>query len=51
MIVGYNPATKSLKFVNSWGTGWGDHGFGQLTEIAAKHYLLEDNIWAVEPLE
>jgi hypothetical protein len=30
VIVGYDDATKYTKFANSWGTGWGDHGFGYL---------------------
>jgi hypothetical protein len=30
VIVGYDDATKSMKFANSWGDKWGDHGFGYL---------------------
>jgi hypothetical protein len=30
VIVGYDDATQRVKFVNSWGTNWGDHGFGYL---------------------
>jgi len=30
VIVGYNDETKYLKFANSWGASWGDHGFGYL---------------------
>ncbi|HVP39025.1 MAG TPA: C1 family peptidase [Candidatus Saccharimonadales bacterium] len=30
VIVGYNDATRQLKFVNSWGRDWGEHGFGYL---------------------
>ena len=28
VVVGYDDKLKRIKFVNSWGTGWGDHGFG-----------------------
>lgn len=29
-IVGFDDEKQLLKFKNSWGTGWGDHGFGYL---------------------
>jgi C1A family cysteine protease len=28
VFVGYDDARKVYKFLNSWGTSWGDHGFG-----------------------
>ncbi len=28
VIVGYDDQDRRVKFVNSWGAGWGDHGFG-----------------------
>jgi hypothetical protein len=31
LIVGHDPADGNLRFANSWGTGWGDGGFGTLT--------------------
>lgn len=30
-VVGYDDTTQRFKFVNSWGTGWGEQGFGYLT--------------------
>jgi C1A family cysteine protease len=30
VIVGYDDAKRRVKFVNSWGRGWGDQGFGYL---------------------
>lgn len=30
VMVGYDDATRRLKFRNSWGTGWGDGGYGYL---------------------
>jgi len=29
-FVGYDDAKRLVKFRNSWGTGWGDHGYGYL---------------------
>jgi len=30
-VVGYDDRTQTFKFVNSWGAGWGEAGFGYLT--------------------
>ena len=30
-VVGYDDETQAFKFVNSWGRGWGDHGYAYLT--------------------
>lgn len=30
LVVGYNDKTKLLCFLNSWGEGWGDKGYGYL---------------------
>jgi len=29
-IVGYDDGSSRFKFKNSWGSGWGDHGYGYL---------------------
>jgi GNAT superfamily N-acetyltransferase len=34
-LVGYNDRDKRISFVNSWGLGWGDQGFGT---ISYRHY-------------
>jgi len=31
LVIGYDDDTETFKFVNSWGTNWGDRGFGYLT--------------------
>ncbi len=30
IFTGYNRSTRMLRFLNSWGTGWGERGFGYL---------------------
>lgn len=30
-LVGYDDATQTFKFINSWNTGWGDGGYGRMT--------------------
>jgi hypothetical protein len=30
-LVGYNEKGQYFKFINSWGRGWGDRGFGRLS--------------------
>lgn len=40
-IVGYNDAEGYFVFKNSWGTDWGDRGYGYLPYEYAKNYCLE----------
>ncbi len=30
-LVGYDDATQTFKFINSWNTSWGDQGYGRMT--------------------
>ena len=30
LMIGYDDHTKKFRFVNSWGVGWGDRGYGYL---------------------
>jgi C1A family cysteine protease len=46
LFVGYNDATKLLKFENSWGTNWGDKGFGYLPYKYVETWLADD-FWTV----
>ena len=34
LAVGYDDSTQSVDLVNSWGTGWGNQGFGKLSYSA-----------------
>jgi C1A family cysteine protease len=45
-IVGYDDTKKLFKFKNSWGTGWGDKGYGYLPY---EYYLNGDmyDIWSI----
>lgn len=46
LFVGYDDSKKQFKFKNSWGTGWGDNGYGYLPY----QYFTSGNVsevWAV----
>jgi hypothetical protein len=49
VIVGYDDETRRLRFVNSWGTGWGDQGFGYLPYEYAEKYLSEAWTFRLSP--
>lgn len=40
LCVGYDDHKQLFKFQNSWGTGWGDRGYGYLPY----HYMLNPNL-------
>jgi WD40 repeat protein len=41
VIVGYDDNRRRVKFVNSWGSGWGDHGFGYLSYEYIEKYMVD----------
>ena len=46
-IVGYDDTLQRFKFVNSWGTGWGENGYGYVTygyvvEMGTNAYFMLD---------
>jgi hypothetical protein len=48
VIVGYDDAKESFKFMNSWGVGWGRHGFGEICynifdSVIQEAYVLKPN--------
>ena len=42
VLVGYDDKTQRFKFANSWGTDWGDKGFGYLPYA----YLTDERVEA-----
>lgn len=48
-IVGYNDSTGAFKFQNSWGTSWGDKGFGYIdykffSRVCRSAYVMVDQV-------
>ncbi len=48
VIVGYDDTKESFKFMNSWGVGWGKHGFGEICynifdSVIQEAYVLKPN--------
>jgi hypothetical protein len=39
VIVGYDDQQKLVKFANSWGVNWGEHGFGYLSYDYLEKYM------------
>lgn len=42
-LTGYDGAARTWQFANSWGTEWGDKGYGKLTGAYRKKYVTE--VW------
>jgi C1A family cysteine protease len=40
-IVGYDDSKKRFKFKNSWGSLWGDHGYGYLSYDYVNAYIMD----------
>jgi C1A family cysteine protease len=48
---GYNDETRRFSFTNSWGSDWGDHGFGTLPYEYLINPDLASDFWACRLLE
>ena len=52
VIVGYDDAMSAFKFINSWGTNYGENGYGWIDYTASKHLIKEayvtDDVVATE---
>lgn len=47
LVVGYDQVTRLFKFQNSWGTGWGDKGFGYIPFDYLGNALYGGDYWIV----
>lgn len=45
LLVGYNDTTQYFKFQNSWGSGWGDKGYGYIPYNYILNTGLTNDIW------
>jgi len=43
-IVGYSEEKKQFKFANSWGTGWGEQGYGYIAENDLKTIMTDAHV-------
>jgi C1A family cysteine protease len=50
LFCGFDDATKRLTFVNSWGEGWGDGGYGFLPYEFVTSWLAND-FWTIRTAE
>lgn len=46
-FIGFDPMTATLRFANSWGVEWGDHGFGSMSMDVAEKMVDANQMWAV----
>lgn len=51
LIVGYDVTTKLFTFQNSWGTSWGDKGFGYLPFAYLTNPGLASDMWTLRTVE
>ena len=49
VIVGYDDDKQAFHFVNSWGTAWGEKGFGWISYRAARALWIEGYVMDVAP--
>lgn len=47
LIVGFDDATQKFKFLNSWGPGWGNRGYGTIPYAYATNPGLASDFWTI----
>jgi PASTA domain/Papain family cysteine protease len=47
-FVDFDPMSGTLRFANSWGPEWGDHGFGSMSTDVAEKMIDTSQMWAVD---
>jgi C1A family cysteine protease len=47
LVVGYNDATRKFIFRNSWGSDWGNHGYGTLPYDYVLSPALCSDLWTI----
>lgn len=50
VITAIDLLRDDVQFANSWGTGWGDRGFGHMSAATASTLLEFDQMWSVRAL-
>jgi C1A family cysteine protease len=50
LAVGYDDKTRLFKFRNSWGTGWGDKGYGYLPYSYLTDTNLASDFWTIRAI-
>lgn len=50
LAVGFDDKTRLFKFRNSWGNGWGDHGYGYLPYAYLTDQNLADDFWTIRAI-
>jgi C1A family cysteine protease len=51
LIVGYDQSKQSFIFRNSWGTGWGDKGYGYIPFAYLTNKGLASDMWVIRTVE
>ena len=50
VAVGYDDQTQRFKFRNSWGTGWGDQGYGYVPYAYLTDNNLASDFWTIRAI-